>query len=423
MEYPTAFTGKVFRGETAQTCRPKKVISCKSWVSLYTSVVKSRLPTQLLSFFLLVIFFLHGGFFWKRKHVEVPVNPEWVSWSNRLGWKILHDNAVNEGGNAFVFSPFLLFSALSGLSVYTDLYQKPLLQEITGKNILPAELLTAVTILRQSVFENLDYGTEVHIAESLWAGPQVHLDRQFKKSWKEVFLEKPEKISKRNPVEKINQWFKKKTNKRTDHIIDGLHPEMDLLFFSNFFWRSRWENSLWDVTAAPQNYQIQGLFSYLHEEEFEAVSLPNRENRTSLYFFVPKKPVLEWLAQQDGSLWENWRESFLERIGEVEVPKMQFWYGNDFQHPVSASGFKELFLNGVFKTDWLRKSEDLLGLDALYHQVVLHMDAQPGKASTLVDLPQQFGRDDQFQLKIKDSYFFLLRDNRTGLILLMGWKD
>ena len=304
---------------------------------------------------------------------------------------------------------------------------------IDEANRLNAELLDDLSAAME--------GIELRIANSLWARRKIQFKKQFIETNGEFYgavLRELDFSSPSAPKE-INEWVKEKTEGKIPSIIDRIEPN-DILFLINaiYFngsWAREFDESLTKIeifhspdgeTKVPMMRRT-GDFSYLEGEGFQAVMLPYVAKRLAMFIFLPAESssLDEFYRNTTAERLYGWIRSMGMRKGEVIIPKFKFEYGASLKNTLSTMGMGIAFDRA--SADF-RKMVDMRGVNAFIGDVVhkafidVNERGTEAAASTAVRVGLTAVRvqPEPFTFKADRPFFFVIRDNRSGLILFAG---
>jgi hypothetical protein len=141
--------------------------------------------------------------------------------------------------------------------------------------------------------------------------------------------------------------------------------------------------------------------AYLREENFQAVRLKYGDGKVALYIFLPPshEKFLKFVKDIDESSLQSWFPQFLERHGEIQLPRFKTSYESNLSGVTRDLGlsYEQLeSLKTVFRTD--EKGADR---------------EAPAPAAEIVG-------PEKFEMIVDRPFFFVVRDNETELLLLLG---
>jgi serpin B len=171
-----------------------------------------------------------------------------------------------------------------------------------------------------------------------------------------------------------------------------------------------------------------GNFYYYKGKNFQSVGLPYGEGSVSMYVFLPDEQTGLDQFEQDltPENWDQWMKSFGFAPGDLMLPRFKVEWESDLNDALKALGMAEAF-------DPLRANFSQIGQvtagNNLYISKVKHKSwcevneegtvaaAATSVTGTLTSLQQP---REKFVMKVDRPFFFVIRDNRTGVILFMG---
>src|SRR5262249_11071036 len=89
----------------------------------------------------------------------------------------------------------------------------------------------------------------------------------------------------------------------------------------------------------PMMFQM-GRYRYLQADEFQAVSLPYSDGRTSMYIFLPNRGVSfeHFRASLTPESWQSWMQAFRTASGTIGLPRLRLECVCNLVGPLAAMG-------------------------------------------------------------------------------------
>lgn len=233
----------------------------------------------------------------------------------------------------------------------------------------------------------------------------------------------------------IMDWIQKSTKRKIQNVTSYFDPDSKVVLLDGFYFKGKWAVPLRDrrkphpFTAAsgiekPTTFMTASApFEFYKDDHFEAVNLRYSTGRYSLYVFLPDagKKLAEFLSSLREEKIQNWISGFLERPGTVNLPKFRAQNNWDLRPVLQLLGMKTAFEpQADFKQAFLVDSgPGPLGSVEQAAVFEAYEDAVP-KPPPLVEEDEAISSGDHFTLTAGRPFFYIIRDNKTGVWLALG---
>ncbi len=233
----------------------------------------------------------------------------------------------------------------------------------------------------------------------------------------------------------INEWVKTNTSRRIDNLTLSFDPESPVAVFDAFYFKGKW-GVPFNKEEKPAGFfkngsgnavsfmAAEGNFDFYRDDTFEGVNLPFSTGRYSLYVLVPSAQTAlpDFVASLNASDLENWLRGFLDRPGRVEIPAFRTESDWDVRALLKSLGMERAFSeNGDFRQAFANvHNHHFLG--SFEQKAVFFVDTESvGAPRTAVPYDIDASpRHERFSLSVNRPFFFILRDNKTGIWLAAG---
>ena len=236
-------------------------------------------------------------------------------------------------------------------------------------------------------------------------------------------------------LNEINGWVKEKTEGKIEKILEELSPNsvcviLNAIYFKGI-WESKFEKSLthdapFKVSASTQvtvpfMYQ-ESKFKILEEKDFQAVSLPYKDDYLSMVILLPNtvdglavlekqlttQRLKEWLAALD--------EQPVEKV-DLYLPKFELETKYDLVPQFKKMGMKDAFTDSA---DFSGMGGEL-SISQIKHKAFVEVNEEgtEAAAATAVEMQTKSIRDYPV-FRADHPFLFIIRDNQSGTILFMG---
>jgi serpin B len=356
--------------------------------------------------------------------------------SNRFSFNLFDRIAKKETNKNIFISPLSISLALSmtynGARGET---QNAMAKTLEAQGIAISEVNHFNRMLQESLLSS-DKGTEISIANSLWASKDVSLKQSFIDDNKIFYQAKLSNLnfSDRNAVTLINDWVKQQTKGKISKIIEETDRNTVIILVNAIYFKSAWKKPFEESKTKPKPFTLDdgtkiqhpamtqsGFYRYLDTPQFQAIRLPYRSTRFSMDIFLPKSTanLTEFQKQLTAKNWQVWSDKFVKREGLIQIPKFKIEYRIDLVGTLKNMGMQIAFSSAA---DFRNLSTERIFITEVIHKTFVDVNEKGTEAAavTLVNIARGLGSPEDFQMIVDRPFFFAISDQRTGTILFMG---
>ena len=238
-----------------------------------------------------------------------------------------------------------------------------------------------------------------------------------------------------NTVGRINAWVRQRTRELIPSIIDEAPEEIGLVAINALYFKDRWKTPFDLARTQPEPFQTASgkpvdvkmmhspvaKFGFRQDDRFIAAELGYANDAFKLVVVTTKSTagrvaefaaVAGWLGGQE----------FAMSNGEIGMPKLSLTAAEEMLRPLDALGLRTA-----------RQMPDALSgfsaMSLMITRVVQKLDLRLNEegteaaAATAVVATRSLGTIGHFRMIIDKPFMFALRDQKTGLILFMGYVN
>lgn len=285
-----------------------------------------------------------------------------------------------------------------------------------------------------------DPKVQLKIANSIWVRNDLVLNPSFIERNKQHYAAEIANLNFADPgaAKTINSWMSKNTEGKIEKIIDQISQD-DVLFLINaIYFKGQWQVEFKKQNTKPDVFKLAGkqkelpmmsqsrTFFYYKGKDFQSVMLPYGKGRVSMYVFLPdeQKGLDQFEKDLTPENWDLWMRSFQLNPGDLTLPRFKVEWESGLNEALKALGMTEafdrsradfsqmakvssgLFISEVKQKSWCEVNEE--GTEAAAVTSV-------GMTTTSAQRPRE-----KFVMKVDRPFFFVIRDNSTGVVLFMG---
>ncbi|MFP4697597.1 MAG: serpin family protein [Eubacteriales bacterium] len=367
------------------------------------------------------------------------VDRDVINLINRFAFDLYKELEKDDEKNIFI-SPYSISSALTMLYNGADTTTKEEIAKVlhydetsmddineTYKNLM-------ISLLRA------DADVKINVANSTWIRDTFKPKENYIDVLEDYFFSEvyTKDFNNSNTVDEINQWISNATDDMISKMINEINIDTVMYLINAIYFKGDWtkqfdENrtkkedffSIDKTTEVDMMHQFEE-FDFFQNDELIGVELPYGRERISMYAFVPQNDnndIETIISNLDydkfNEMFGNFRE--YENV-EVKFPKFKVDYGvKELKNSLKSLGMEESFTNDADLT----KIENDLFVSSVSHKAVIEVNEKGSEAAaaTVVDITtESMPIEDEFKpVFIADQpFFFVIRDNYTGVILFMG---
>jgi serine protease inhibitor len=234
-------------------------------------------------------------------------------------------------------------------------------------------------------------------------------------------------------VERINAWVRRKTRDLIPSIIEEAPETLGLVAVNALYFKDKWQTPFDPARTRSEPFQLasgkpvdaqmmhSGLqkFSLRQDDRFIAAELPYATEDFKLIVVTTKSAaapasdfaaVAGWLGGQD----------FAIKSGEIAMPKLHLTAAEELLRPLDALGLRAA-----------RQARDALAafspepllITRVVQKLELRLDEDGTEAAavTAAMTTRSLASEQPVKMIVDKPFVFALRDQKTGLILFMGY--
>lgn len=166
-----------------------------------------------------------------------------------------------------------------------------------------------------------------------------------------------------------------------------------------------------------------GEFSFLENDDFQAIDLPYGDGQFSMTIFLPKpaKSIDALSAEFNETNWNSWVHSFSKDSVTLDLPKFKLEYEIKLNDVLSALGMGVAFTPQADFTRMYRPGG--LWIDYVKHKTFVEVDEEGTEAAavTVVAIIKSSGGPGNIRfMRVDRPFIFVIRENHSQTILFMG---
>jgi serine protease inhibitor len=234
-------------------------------------------------------------------------------------------------------------------------------------------------------------------------------------------------------VQRINDWVKNKTHDLIPAILDETPETLGLVAVNALYFKDKWKTEFDPAKTTTEKFRPASgeavnvsmmhskaaAFAFRQDERFIAAELPYAHEDFKLVVVTtkaePAKPaefaaVAGWLGGQ----------GFEMKTGEIAMPRLSLSAAEELLPPLDALGLKPARLN---KDALEGFSDEELIVTRIVQKLEMRLAEEGTEAAAVsaVVTTRSLGSPAEVKMTVDKPFVFALRDQKSGLILFMGY--
>lgn len=360
----------------------------------------------------------------------------------RFSFKLFNEIMRDEASENIVICPASIAMALAMTYNGADGDTKDAMAEVLELNGMSIEEVNEANADLLTILQNPDPNVMVQMANSLWAREGVGFYREFLDTNKKFYDAYIEELDFDSPqaARTINGWVRERTEGKIDKLVDDEISGNTVLFLLNaLYFKGEWTNkfdpeltqtmpfALEDGTRRDCSMMFRrGSYPYYRGENFQAVSIPYGKGRLSMVVVLPDEGISlkDFCSSVNLETWKSRMDALAEAEGEIGLPKFKAEYEIELREILTALGMGVAFDPSRANFGRMRPvdPERNLYIYSVKHKTFVETteEGTEAGAGTAVEIRTKGAPASSFRMIVERPFLFAIRDNLTGVILLMG---
>lgn len=289
--------------------------------------------------------------------------------------------------------------------------------------------------------ENADADVQLSIANSVW------MREEFAPSVKKSFTQQLENyygsglytrdFSDPKTVEEINNWISTETNDKIDKMIEEIDPQIVMFLINAIYFKGDWTITFEEHKTHTDDFHLpdgskvrvsymrnNGDYKYYDSSNYQAVRLPYGRDKIAMYVLLPNEDVdidsfIQTLNQD--KLDEDFGGYTKVKV-DIKLPKFKLEYGvKRLNDALKNLGMDIAFDPSKANFEGIAPVEppNNLYIEFVDHKAFVEVNEKgtEAAAATVVGVPSMTTTK---IFTVDRPFVFVIRDDRSGLILFMG---
>ncbi|WP_210470567.1 serpin family protein [Sporosarcina sp. 6E9] len=362
-----------------------------------------------------------------------------VSPANELGFKLINEVEADENNNVFI-SPTSLYMALSMIYNGADGVTKEEIAQVLHSEGIDIEELNKANASMTSVLNKEVENIQLSIANSIWLNDKFTFQKDFANSNKNYFNAEIAEIDiadSKSP-EQINKWVKEATNDKIEKIVDSpLDADLVAVLINAIYFKGSWTHEFDKNETKSRPFHIRDgsvkiiplmtmteEFSYLENEDFQAISLPYGEGEMSMKVFLPKEHsnLDEFKTMLTKENWVAWQKEFEVEKGTILLPKFQLEFEASLNEALKSLGMTSAFGGNANFTNMINEDEPV-SITNIKQKTFIDVNEEGTEAAAVTGIEMGITSmpiNQPFHMEVNRPFFITITDDETNTILFMG---
>ncbi len=233
-------------------------------------------------------------------------------------------------------------------------------------------------------------------------------------------------------IERINEWVRQRTRDLIPSIIEESPENLGLVAVNALYFKDRWKTPFDPAQTRIEPFQsLPGgkvdvammhsptrKFAFRQDDRFIAAELPYANEDFKLVIVTTKSAPARAQAFAAVRGWLGGRD-FEVKSGDIALPKLSLSAAEELLSPLDALGLRAARKASDSLSGFTSKA---LTITRVVQKVDLRLSEEGTEAAAATAVTATRSLSDEYVKMIVDKPFvFALRDQKTGLVLLMGY--
>lgn len=241
----------------------------------------------------------------------------------------------------------------------------------------------------------------------------------------------------------INSWVDKSTHHRIPVLVEKIKRDTRLILTDAVYFKGIWSSKFKIAQTRPRPFHLisgdsrqtammdqSGDYSYLENQDFQAIRLPYGNKRYAMYVFSPRKMagLPDFIRSLDETHWTQWISQFRQRSGEIVLPKFETTYSKRLNDTLKEMGMRLAFDSRA--ADFSRiplhpTPGTVLYISEVEHKTWVKVDEEGTEAAAATSIrmiaPVVVGASmPPFVMIVDHPFFFAITEQQSGALLFAG---
>ncbi|MFH0758645.1 MAG: serpin family protein [Bacteroidota bacterium] len=376
------------------------------------------------------------------KEIDDPVfetnlkSAQVIKTNNNFGLELLKTVFVNDQTSNIMISPASVSIALGMAYNGAETTTMDAFEEVLNYDGLTRKEVNEITRELIHVLVTNVKGNLLEIANSMWYDENFPVKQEFidlNTTYYDAAVMELD-FKKASAVKTINDWVSDNTHGKIDEIIDAIDPAMVMILINAIYF-----NCVWEVEFDPKNtfdapfyngdgtgstvvdmMEVESTFNVALTGEFSAVELPYKNNKFSMFLFLPKEGqnVSDLVQNLDGETWNSWMDQFSEaKEFKVQMPRFTFEFERSLAGDLKSMGLEVAFSQ---QADFSGISDVPVLISDVIHKTYIKVNEEGTEAAAVTAVIFELTSAGFQGIRFDHPFLFAITENSSKSILFMG---
>lgn len=367
-------------------------------------------------------------------------NTNSVSDSN-FDFDLYKDLAASKQKENFLISPYSISSALTMTYTGAAGETKGAMAKVLGLSGKDEDIKNRAKADIDSL-QKLENGTMLEIANALFANKNIDFKKEFLDENNKYFYAGTQSLdfSAAGALDKINGWVSEKTHKRIEKILDKISGDAILYLINAIYFKGTWQDQFKKENTKETDFHKpdgtgkvsmmslnRSNFSYMQNQDCQAIYLPYKDHRLGLFVFLPgkHKKLEDFEKSLDAKSFEKLTGSFSIRAGTIKLPRFKIEDSMRLKENLSKLGMSEAFDQNKADFTSMTNEKNRVSINDVIHKTFMEVNEEGTEAAavTAVEMVMTSARiepEPPFEMTCDRPFFIALQDRQTQKILFLG---
>jgi serine protease inhibitor len=284
---------------------------------------------------------------------------------------------------------------------------------------------------------------ELAVANSLWARQGEPFLPSFMERNQQFYRAEVATLDFASPdaARRINEWASRSTHGRITRMVEPpLDGDLIMYLMNAVYFKGRWQDEFRPQATRLRTFHAPGgdvqrpmmsrtgSYGWMQGEGFQAVRLPYRGGRFSMYVLLPDSG--QSLAQLRGRLsaeaWRGWMTRFAPRDVMLTMPRYRLNLESRLNQPLTAMGMAEAFdpnaarFGAMLGVEYLARQNAYVGEAKQKVFIEVNEEGTEAAAVTGVEMRATSMPPPPLAFTVDRPFVIAIRDDQTGVLLFVG---
>lgn len=282
--------------------------------------------------------------------------------------------------------------------------------------------------------------SQLNIANGLFANKGIDFKKPFLGVNREYYGARVETLDFSDPasVKTINAWVEKETKNKIKDLLDAIPSGAFLYLINAVYFKGDWLEAFKQADTNPKDFNLlngtktkvqmmnkTGDFQYLRGSNFQAVMLPYKDKRLSMFVFLPDEKVgfEAFTATFTPANWQKWLSGFNQREGHIGLPRFVVEYKTELKDVLSQAGMPCAFNDKC--ADFSAMVDAPAVISRVLHKTYMEVNEKGTEAAAATAVEMTFtaapaNPQPPFNMVCDRPFVVAIHDSETSSILFIG---